>query len=131
MSERLELANSDQFTLHAMFEIIAACALVFAVLPHRDLVLCTAVFAALTVWSVRVTNWVVRLPLMVWLGGCCLFCLGLACVEHAFTPVWESPRAKPEYLVFFGTMTATLGGIAGVAGLSLLVLVFGVARRNQ
>ena len=53
MSKRAELASSDQFTLHAMFEIIAGCALFFAVLPYRDLVLCTTVFAVLTVFLLR------------------------------------------------------------------------------
>ena len=132
MSGRAELTNSDQFTLHAMFEVIAACALVFAALPYRDLILFTSVFAALAVWSIRVTNWSDRLPLMVWLGGCCLLCLGLACVEQAFAPiVSETHRANPEYLAFFGTVSATLGGISGMTGLSLLLLVIGVARWNQ
>lgn len=133
MNEPAELVNSDQFRLHAMFEIIAGCGLVFAVLPYRDLVLFTLVFAILTVWSLRVTNWPIRVSLIVWLGGCCVLSFGLACVEQAFTPMffWDARREHPEYLVFVGTMMAALGAIAGVTGLSLLLLVIGAARRGQ
>ena len=115
-----------------MFEVMAGCGLIFAVLPYRDFVLFTLVFAILAVWSFRVTNWPVRVCLIVWLGGCCVLCLGLACIEQGSTPMFlEARRTNPEYLVFFGTMTATLGAIAGVTGLTLLLLVMGTARLSE
>ena len=131
MTGRAELAPSDQFKLHALFEITAGCGLVFAVLPYRDFVLFTVVFAILAVWCVRVPSWPVRMSLMVWLGGCCVFFLGLVCIEQALTPMFrEAHLSNYDDLVFFGTMTATLGVITGGTGLALLLLVIGAARRR-
>ena len=130
MSRPFESVDANQFTLQGMLEVTAGSGMIFAALPYRDLLLFTLVFAILTLWSLRLTNWALRLPLMVWLAGCGLVCLGLACLERAFTPVMITAQsASLEQLAFFGSLAAIVGAIVALVGLAVLMLVVALPRR--
>lgn len=68
-----------------MLEFTAGCGFLFAMGPDRPLALYGFAFGVLSIWSLRVKHWALRMALCQWLASICAFLLGVASLERAFT----------------------------------------------
>ena len=106
-----------QFGLLAMLELATICCCFFAAAAYSSLFGYTVTFAVLSGWTTCVRKWPLRLPLLMFFGGCSAVSFGLLCIERSFSPVWTPTQTTHlEHLAFTGPIIAVFGAFLTFVG---------------